>query len=123
MKTNWMQRNLRPGTSKRGFTLMEVIVVLAILAILGAIVVPTAIASTRGLEARQCQSSREAIYTYYVMQKKLTGSTKTLQECIAWYTDPAQAGDSYIEPCPCGGTYTADAEGAPTCVVCSEHGS
>ena len=123
MKKNRMRRERQSARRRRGFTLMEVIVVLAVTAIVGAIAVPAAMASLKGLEARQCQGSREAIYTYYVMQKKLTGSTKTLEECIAFYTDATAAGDSFIEPCPSGGTYTADSDGTPTHVVCSVHGS
>lgn len=109
----------RGCSRRRGLTLMELIVVLAVAAIVSAIAIPLAMNSVSGVRERKCQSSRDIIYTYYILDQKLNGGGRSLDYWIAYCQSDA-AGDEHVDACPAGGTYTAAADGGS--VVCSVHG-
>ena len=103
--------------NKHGLTLVELVVVLAIAGIIGAIAVATSFGPMESVQARACKSSRESIYNYYILAERV-GSAKQFSNAMD-YTDAALAGDRYVEKCPCGGTYSWDNAENPTNVVCS----
>ncbi|MEG1445726.1 MAG: prepilin-type N-terminal cleavage/methylation domain-containing protein [Ruthenibacterium sp.] len=108
---------------KRGFTLIEVIVVLAITAIVGGIAVPLAYNSNNAVNARACQSSRDSLFTYFMMNRKLNGGTEDLNVFLEDYTKNTHKGDEdYVLPCPQGGTFYAEKDiEAQTSVQCTVH--
>ncbi|MEG2165401.1 MAG: type II secretion system protein, partial [Ruthenibacterium sp.] len=78
---------------KRGFTLIEVIVVLAITAIVGGIAVPLAYNSNNAVNARACQSSRDSLFTYFMMYRKLNGGTEDLNAFLENHLKNTHKGD------------------------------
>jgi prepilin-type N-terminal cleavage/methylation domain-containing protein len=102
----------------RGFTLVEIMIVISIIAILLAIAVPKFMRSREGAHARACQHNLKQI---------LSAKERWAMEHDRGATDtPNMAGDlvpDYIKTapiCPAGGSYTVGR--LDTLPVCSEGG-
>ncbi|MEG2395076.1 MAG: type II secretion system protein, partial [Ruthenibacterium sp.] len=81
-------------------TLIELVVVLAIAGIVGAIAVAVSFGSLAGVHARACQSSRDSIYTYWVMRQRMTGNVDdTLDSAIVDCLNGANGADK-VPGCP-----------------------
>lgn len=83
---------------KKGFTLVELIVTMGILAVIAAVTVPTLTKFVDEGRAKECCATREAVAARFVADQ-LVKKDLTLDACIA------QAQDLQ---CPCGGNYTAE---------------
>ncbi|MDO4545789.1 MAG: prepilin-type N-terminal cleavage/methylation domain-containing protein [Bacillota bacterium] len=109
----------RKGGS-RGFTLVEVIVVLVILAILAAILIPTYVNYIAEANERVCKLDRSNITRYYqlYLQTYDTDDVGFEEYVMENYGD-------MDEMCPSGGkySYTEDKENGEVIVTCSVHGS
>ncbi|MGD9474406.1 MAG: prepilin-type N-terminal cleavage/methylation domain-containing protein [Eubacteriaceae bacterium] len=105
--------------NERGFTLVEIIVVLVVLAVLAAFVLPTMLGFTGHAEESLCDTERKEIVKYFELNARI---------------HPELTIDEFIEEnygqmdslCPAGGTYYAysyfeDEETAVAVVYCSVH--
>ena len=107
--------------AQKGFTLIEIMIVVAIIAILAAIAIPNFISYRKTSQANACISNMKAILAAqeaYAMKNGSYASNFT-QLCGSSASDP---GFLKSEPkCPANGTYTinaTDSRGAATC-TCS----
>ncbi len=107
---------------KQGFTLVEIMIVVAIIAILAAIAIPNFIAYRNESQENACTSNANSIKTAaetWLSKPGNADKTPTMDNIA-----PAD-GTGYIKKaptCPAGGSYTIgkDAAGAIT-VTCSKH--
>lgn len=105
--------------NERGFTLVEIIVVLVVLAVLAAFVLPTMLGFTGHAEESLCDTERKEIVKYFELNARIHPEL-TIDEFIE-----ANYGQ-LDELCPAGGTYYAysyfeDEETAVAVVYCSVH--
>ncbi|MEG0584903.1 MAG: type II secretion system protein [Christensenellaceae bacterium] len=107
------------GLKKRAFTLVELVIVIAIIAVLMAILIPSMLSISSEAELRVCESNRATvlrIYKTYAMQKK----PPTLKEIVA------NANQDYFSnevKCPSKGVYSVVIEGNNEAIHCSIHGN
>lgn len=104
---------------EKGFTLVEIIVVLVVLAVLAAFVLPTMLGFTGHAEESLCDTERKEIVKYFELNARIHPEL-TIDEFIE-----ANYGQ-LDELCPAGGTYYAysyfeDEETAVAVVYCSVH--
>jgi len=99
---------------RKGFTLIELIIVVAILGILAMIAIPRITTSTASARTTACQTNQASLDTMIEMYYADTGGYPSLADLVA---DANYFPDG--EPCcPSGGTYTKD--GTTHRVSCSE---
>lgn len=99
--------------SNKGFTLIELVIVIAILAILTVVVAPQYFSYVEKSKTTVCQANRRIIERAYGHEIVLNGDV-TLAEVLAEYSS-----DSKTELCPSKGVYTvSEAEGQ---IICSLH--
>lgn len=106
------------GNRRAGFTLLEMVVVLAMLAILLALIVPNVAGYLGDAFITACQANRRAILNLYDLER-MAGTGATLDELVR------NEGHAYFSSnlaCPRGGTYSATEEGDGSYVIrCSVH--
>ena len=104
-------------TMKKGFTLVEIMIVVAIIAILAAVAIPNFVKYRRNSQASACVSNLKQIQGA-IEQARMAGKTD--------YADADLFGEKgYIKnaakpECPAGGTYTylsLDDTSDPTCSI------
>ena len=103
-----------------GFTLVEVIVTLVILALIAAVIVPALTGWIDHSREKICQIHRYEIIRWYRTEQQLhyaDGVSVTLADVLAGNV-PETASDVPAATCPSGGTYTASGES----IACSVHG-
>lgn len=102
--------------NKKGFTLIELIVVIAILGILALFLVPSFLGYTKDAQKATCEANRHIIERSYTFYKAKNAEEITLSEYIK-----SDDGKEYQgSKCPAGGVYTYDDANGK--VICSIHG-
>jgi prepilin-type N-terminal cleavage/methylation domain-containing protein len=114
---------------RSGFTLIELIIVIAIIAVLAAILIPSILGVSERAKATVCASNmHEAVEMYAVAQAEDDGTVsplddmdKAMKSLNAKVLTP---GTKYSGLCPSGGivTLTVDSNGYVT-LTCSKHGA
>lgn len=106
---------------QRGFSLIEVIVVVAIMAVLGTVLVPQLLRYVNQNQAKACQVDREGILAVY--ERCIYAETKALNTtdltAVMNASDPTTEHEiKQFDKCPLGGTYTATVVGDLAIIDC-----
>lgn len=110
-----MRHSMRGCRNKKGFTLVELVVVLILISVVAAIAVPSYLGYVDDTKERQCELNRKRLAAYLDDARVMSSD---VEEIFKKYTSDS---DDAIK-CPAGGEYDSNASG--TGVVCSipEHG-
>jgi prepilin-type N-terminal cleavage/methylation domain-containing protein len=104
-----------------GFTLVEIMIVVAIIALLAAIVIPNLIRAGARSQATSCINNLRqidtAIQQFSVEGGKHVGDTVNYPDDLTPYIKLNRQGQ--IPPCPSGGSYTLNTVGTVPSALCS----
>ena len=113
------------GAASRAFTLVEIMVVIAVIAIVVAIATPTWLRQREISRGRGCQENLYKIdgakEQYALEYRASNGTTVDMSQLMTPPNATAGAGEGYLKAVPscfANGTYTVNAVGAaPTCSI------
>ena len=105
-------------TKIKGFTLVEIMIVVAIIGLLAAIAIPNFVKARSTSQANACINNLRQIdgaaNQFALEARKATGATINFPSDLTPYIKLNSAGS--LPPCPAGGTYTDASVGAnPKC--------
>ncbi|MBQ3920737.1 MAG: prepilin-type N-terminal cleavage/methylation domain-containing protein [Firmicutes bacterium] len=103
---------MRSQRSKKGFTLAELLIVIAIIAVLVAVAVPVFSANLDRAREATCKANRRSLYGQVVSEHILSG--RPYSEIFDQYVGSAGI-------CPCEGTFSWEDEGETGKINCSFH--
>ena len=118
-------RDISSEMSKGGFTLLEVIVVVAIMAVLGTVVAPQFFRYVEQNRAKACQLDREGILAVYerCIYEEKKALTQDDLKAVMDGSDPATKNEvSQFKRCPLNGIYTATVANGVAMITCSCEG-
>lgn len=112
-------------SNQKGFTIIELVVVIIILGVLVAIALPRYFALTDDAQEAACLANMKSIEAAIMMEyssQLLDGTGKTLADVVSSYnTDATVFFANGVEPSePAGGSYTVAANGNTLTITCSE---
>jgi len=102
---------------KKGFTLVEIMIVVAIIAILAAVAIPNFVKYRRNSQASACVSNLKQIQGA-IEQARMAGKTEYADEDL--FGEKGYIKNAEKPTCPAGGTYTylaLDDNADPTCSI------
>jgi len=115
-------RKISSEMSKGGFTLLEMIVVIAIMAVLGTVVAPQFFRYVEQNRAKACQLDREGILAVYercVYEEKKALIPEDLEKVMKCEDLATQNEVRQFKKCPLNGTYTATVANGVAMITCS----
>ena len=112
--------------NRKGFTLVEIMIVVAIIALLAVIAVPNLIKARQTTQTNDCKNNMrmisDAIDQWALANNKSGGDTPTLDDDEKTGLTPYLKGNR-APVCKGGGTYTIPSVDASDTVSCSTHGT
>ncbi|HEV2695135.1 MAG TPA: type II secretion system protein [Verrucomicrobiae bacterium] len=112
----------KPSPNGAGFTLVEIMIVVAIIGLLAAIAIPNFVSARQNAQARACINNLkmiDAAAAQFALERgKRTDEVISFPSDLTPYIKLNSAGK--LPPCPAGGTYSADKVGnSPQCSLAS----
>jgi prepilin-type N-terminal cleavage/methylation domain-containing protein len=120
-RDNKQMKTIRMKTGSGGFTLVEIMIVVAIIGLLCAIVIPNYIKARANAQSNACiNNMREmsnAADQFALEHGKTTGYHFVYPDDITAYLKLTSSGE--VPPCPAGGTYDLQLVGSIPQAICS----
>ena len=116
-----MRKNALSKAGQRGFSLIEVIVVVAIMAVLGTVLVPQLLRYVNQNQAKACQVDREGILAVYercIYAETMQLKTSDLQNMMAGGDVATKNEVQQYKGCPRSGHYTGTVNGDVAIITC-----